>query len=400
MSNLKNSSNKSKKPSDFKSQGLGVGSSEKTQKKLLRTTNSELQTTNKPESMADLLAMSSFRGYKRGDKVEGTVASIVGREVLIDIGGKMEGIVGEKEWEEVKGFVATLKVGDRVLTNVISAENEKGQMILSVRQAMQTNRWQVFFDLLKSGETVTVRPLEVNKGGLLADYSGIRGFIPISQLSADHQKNLPGLVNKPLDVKVIEVDKAQNRLVFSEKAITAAAEKEARMITLKEVKLGDNYKAKVVEVLSYGLLVSLELPADKLAEGLVHISEVAWGKTTDLASKYKIGDEVKVMAISVNDADGKLNLSIKQLTEDPFADAAKNYKVDQKIKGKVSHISNLGVYLTLEEGVEGLIPASKLPTGKSYEVGEDVTATVEAIDLKLRKITVTPVLTKKFVGYK
>ena len=346
--------------------------------------------------MADLLAMSTFRGYKRGDKIEGVVSSIAGREVLIDIGGKMEGIVGEKEWDEVKGIVATLKAGDRVLTNVISPENEKGQMILSIRQAMQTNRWQAFDDLLKSGEVVTVRPLEVNKGGLLADYSGIRGFVPTSQLSAEHGKNPGALLNKTLQVKVIEVDKAQNRLVFSEKAITAAAEKEARIALLKDLKLGKEYVGKVTDVVNYGLLVALE----NGVEGLVHISEIAWEKTTDLSAKYKIGDEVKVMAVSINDADGKLNLSVKQLTPDPFTKASQNYKVEDKVKGKISHISNLGVYMTLEKGVEGLIPISKLPAGKSYEVGDEVTATVEAIDTKLRKITLTPVLTKKFVGYK
>jgi ribosomal protein S1 len=343
--------------------------------------------------MADLLAASGFRGYERGDKVEGTITSISGREVLIDIGGKMDGVVGEKEWEDVKAFVATLKPGDKVLTHVISPENEKGQMILSIRNAMQSSRWQVFDELLKSREVISVKPLEINKGGLLADYSGIRGFLPSSQLTAPG--NLNAYLNRSLDVIVIEVDKKQNRLVFSEKAITAGAEKEARLIKIRNIKFGNKYEGKITGVANYGLQVVI----DGEVEGFVHVSEVAWGKTTDLFSKYKIDDPIEVVAVSVNDADGKINFSIKQLTEDPFAAASQKYRPDDKVKAKVAHISGLGVYLGLEEGVEGLIPAAKL-ANQNYAVGQEVSAVVEEIDSKRRQILLTPVLTKKFVGYK
>lgn len=344
--------------------------------------------------MEELLRQSSFRGFKRGDKVEGTITSIAGREVLINIGGKMDGVVGEKEWEDIKNFVETLKPGDKVLAHVISPENEKGQMILSIRNAMQSSRWQAFEELLRSGEVVTVRPLELNKGGLLADYSGTRGFIPGSQLV--NFQNPASYLNKLMEVKVIEVDKKQNRLVFSEKAVTATAEKEARLAQIKDIKFGEKYSGKVTSTTNYGLAVTL----DSGVEGFVHISEVAWEKSTDLASKFEAGQEITVKALSVNDADGKLNLSIKQLTADPFIKAAGKYQVDEKVKAKVAHISSLGVYLSLEKGVEGIIPAAKLPTGKSYEIGEEVTATVEAIDPKRRQIVLAPVLTKKFVGYK
>lgn len=334
---------------------------------------------------------ATFRGFKRGDKVEGTISSIAGREVLIDVGGKMEGVVGEKEWEDIKVFVATLKPGDKVLAHVISAENEKGQMILSIRNSMQSSRWQTFDQLYKSGEVVTVRPLEVNKGGLLVDYSGIRGFIPTSQLLTS--QNLGNYLNKTLQVLVIEVDKTQNRLVFSEKAITAVADKEARLAKIADIKFGDKYKGAVSTITNFGLFVTLESGV----EGLVHISEVAWDKTNDLNKLYKTGDEVDVVAVSVNDSDGKLNLSIKRLTEDPFVKASQELKVDQKVKGKVVRISSVGAYVSLDKGVEGLM---KVVAGKSYEIGDEVTATVESIDLKLRKITLSPVLTKKFVGYK
>ncbi|MEK7127572.1 MAG: S1 RNA-binding domain-containing protein, partial [Patescibacteria group bacterium] len=295
----------------------------------------------------------------------------------------------------IKNFVATLKPGDKVLAHVISPENEKEQMILSIRNSMQSTRWQTFFDLLKSGEVVTVRPLEVNKGGLLVDYSGIRGFIPTSQLAG--QQNVSNYLNRPLQVKVIEVDQKQNRLVFSEKAITAAAEKEERLAKISGIKFGDKYKGTISSITNFGMFVTLDPPAGGGAEGLVHISEVSWDKVGDLTLKYKINDSVDVVALSVNDSDGKLNLSIKRLTEDPFIKAAEGLKVDQKVKGKVVRISSNGAYVALDKGVEGLM---KVVAGKSYEIGDEVTATVESVDTKLRKITLSPVLTKKFVGYK
>lgn len=354
--------------------------------------NSRKPSDSSPTTMDELLKAygATFRGFKRGDKVEGTISSIAGREVLIDVGGKMEGVVGEKEWEDIKVFVATLKPGDKVLAHVISAENEKGQMILSIRNSMQSSRWQTFDQLYKSGEIVTVRPLEVNKGGLLVDYSGIRGFIPTSQLL---NQNTSGYLNKQLEVKVIEVDKAQNRLVFSEKAVTAAADKEARLAKIADIKFGDKYKGTVATITNFGVFITL----DSGAEGLVHISEVSWEKIGDLASKFEAGQTVEVVAVSVNDSDGKLNLSIKRLTEDPFIKAAEKLKVEQKVKGKVVRISSNGAYVSLDKGVEGLM---KVVTGKSYEIGEEVTATIESVDTKLRKITLSPVLTKKFVGYK
>jgi ribosomal protein S1 len=346
--------------------------------------------------MEELLALSVVRGYKRGDKVQGKITSIAGREVLIDVGGKMEGVVGQKEWDQIRDFVAKLKPGDPIEAVVISAENEKGQMILSIKRAGATNRWERAKSLLSSGNVITVRAVEVNKGGLLVEVDGVRGFLPSSHLTATHQGELAKLVNKVLTVKVIEADPTQNRLVFSEKAVTEAADKEARLALVAEkIKIGEKYAGKITAVLPYGVFVTL----DNGAEGLLHISEISWEKVADVASLFTNGEEIEVVAIGVA-TDGKLNLSLKQLSPDPWAGISEKYAINQTVKGRVTQITGAGVFVELEEGIEGLIRAAKVPIDKAYEVDDKISVIIEALDTKNHKLGLSPVLTSKPIGYK
>ena len=353
-----------------------------------------------PQTMEELLAQSDgmvVRGFKKGDAVVGKVSSISGKEVLIDFGGKMEGIVGEKEWEQVRDFVAKLKIGDEVSAVVISGENDKGQMIVSIKKAGSKYRWQKADELLKTGEAVSVKGVEVNKGGLIVEFEGIRGFVPGSQLTVEHQGEIAKMVNRSISVKVIEVDEAANRLIFSEKAITGAADLSKKLEDIKsKVKIGGKYKGKVSAIMGYGVFVNLENGAD----GLVHISEVSWSKVSDLASIFKIGDEVEVVALGISETDGKLNLSIKQLLSDPWAELSKKYTPEQQVKGKVTRVSSYGIFIELEEGIEGLIHISKVSAEASFEMGDKVTCTVESVDPVAHRISLIPVLKAKPIGYK
>lgn len=349
--------------------------------------------------MEELLALSKFspKGLKRGDLIAGTVVSINGKEVRIDFGGKMEGIVGEKEWEVVKDFVAKLKPGDPINAVVISAENDKGQMIVSIRQAGSKYRWQKALELLKSGEPVNVKGLEVNKGGLIAEFEGIRGFIPGSQLTQEHQAEMTKMVNRVISAKVIEVDQSQNRLVFSEKAVAGAADMVKKLEEVKsKVTIGESYSGKISAVMSYGVFVNLENGAD----GLVHISEISWTKVENLSELFKVGEKVEVKALGINENDGKLNLSIKQLLPDPWTDLAKKYTAEQQIKGKVTRVSSYGIFVQLEEGIEGLIHISKVSADADYKTGDTATCTIESIDAVAHRISLIPVLTAKPIGYK
>lgn len=352
-----------------------------------------------PTTMEGLLADIGygFKGFKKGQFVSGTVSSISGKEVLIDFGGKTEGVVGEKEWEDVKNFVSGLKTGDKIDAMVISAENDRGQMVVSIRAAGNRFRWQRVKDLLKSGEVINVRGVEVNKGGLLVDFDGLKGFIPGSQLSGEHGGEMTRLVNRAIPVKVIEVDQPQNRLIFSERAVTGAADLSKKLDDVKsKVTIGEKYKGKISAVMPYGVFVNLEAGPD----GLVHISEISWEKVDNLAELLTVGQEVEVLVLGINEHDGKLNLSIKQLLPDPWTDLAKKYSTDKEVKGVVTRVSAYGVFVKLEDGVEGLIHISKVPTGTEYKVGEDVKCTIESVDIKSHRISLIPVVTHKPIGYK
>lgn len=349
--------------------------------------------------MEELLKMENFKpqGRKRGDIVSGTVSSISGKEVLIDFGGKMEGVVGEKEWDVVRDFVSKLKPGDKINAVVISAENDRGQMIVSIRQAGSKFRWQRATELLKSGEEVTVRGVEINKGGLIVEFEGIRGFVPGSQLTPEHQSEMAKMLNRAINVKVIEVDQTQNRLIFSEKAVAGAADLIKKLEEVKgKVKISEKYTGKISAVMPYGVFVNL----DNGADGLVHISEISWAKVDNLSDHFKVGDEVEVLVLGISESDAKLNLSIKQLLPDPWTDLAKKYSAEQEIKGKVTRVSPYGVFVQLEDGVEGLIHISKVPTDTTYEVSEIVSCTIESIDAIAHRISLIPVTTFKPIGYK
>lgn len=413
LSKLKNSSNKLKKPLDFRPKGkpsdsktskiedrksrIGIEDGKLKIEKTSPSSNSE------PQTMADLLAQTSYipRGFRKGETVEGTVSSISGKEVLIDFGGKMEGVVGSKEWEIVKDFVAKLKPGDKVKAVVISPENDRGQMIVSIKRSGAKFRWQRAKQLLETGETVNVRGAEINKGGLIVEFEGIRGFVPGSQLAGEHQAEMNRMINRTITVKVIEVDETQNRLIFSEKAVTGAADLAKKLEDLRsKIKMGEKYVGKVAAVMPYGIFINLENGVD----GLVHISEISWAKVDNLVNLYKVGDAVEAAVLGINETDGKLNLSVKQLLPDPWADLAKKYSADQEVKGKVTKVSSYGIFVQLDPaaagGIEGLIHISKVPPEADYQNGDSITCTVESVDPAARRISLIPVLTAKPIGYK
>lgn len=355
--------------------------------------------SSNPQTMDELLASSAYslKVYKKGDVVEGTIASITGKEVLIDVAGKTEAIIGEKEWDQVKTFVTELKPGDKITGVVISAENDRGQLVISVRRAGSDYRWQKMEKLLKSSEPITVRGVEINKGGLIVEAEGLRGFVPTSQLSMDNQAQIQKMVNKSFQAIVIEVSKEQNRLIFSERQISAAGDLAKKLEEVRsKVKVGETYKGKVSAIMNYGVFVNLSNGTD----GLVHISEVSWNKVDDLGSIFTVGQEVEVLVLGIGENDGKLNLSVKQLQPDPWLKLADKYKPDQQISGKVTKLTSYGAFVELEPEVEGLIRTSKIPPSMELNAGDKVSCIVESVDLPAHKIALVPVLTEKPVGYK
>lgn len=353
------------------------------------------------KTMEELLAKTGYRlsGLRRAEFIEGRVTEIKRKMVLIDIGAKTEGMVVGKDYEEVEDYIKELKVGDTVLCYVKQPENEHGQIILSLRKAANDWKWGHYAEKLSTGEAIDVKALEVNKGGMIAESYGLQGFIPASQFAQKYQSHLEELISKILKVKVIEIDRSNNRLIFSEKAVSEAKLIAKKKKILEKVKIGDVCSGAVSGLTPFGIFVEAGPPAGGL-EGLVHISEISWEKVEDPGNYFKVGDKVKVKVIGIDKEMGRLNLSVKQTTPDPWEKAEEKYKVGTKLKGQVANLAPFGAFVNFEPGVDGLLHISKIPVDFDIDVGEKVEVEVEDLDPENRRMSLSLVLRKKPVGYK
>jgi small subunit ribosomal protein S1 len=361
----------------------------------------------KPLTMEDLLASTGYtlKAPQPGDVLTGMVTDVSKRMVLVDIGAKTEGMVVDKEYEAARDFIKELQVGDEVSAYVLSPENERGQILLSLKRALLDRKWAQFDQYMETGEVVEVRGLEVNKGGMIVAADTIRGFVPSSQFGKDYLGRMEELLNKAFTVKVIEVDKEKNRLIFSERHVSEAEAIAKKAEALQFVKQGETYEGVVSGIMPFGVFVGVEVPLDKKGdvgkvEGLVHISEISWEKVNDPNEYFKLGDRVQVRVMGVDEGAGKLNLSVKQLSDDPWSKVEENYPIGAKVKGKVSRTAPFGAFVTLEPGVDGLIHISKIPSGEEPKVGEEVHVYVESTDVDNRRMSLGMVLTEVPVAYK
>lgn len=361
-----------------------------------------------PKTMDELLAQAEkkLKVPQKGSIIEGVITDITKKMVVVDIGGKTEGVVLEKEFELAKDFIEDLAVGDTVSVYIISSENDKGQTLLSLKKAAMDKKWDMFINALENNLNVNVKGVELNKGGMIVVCYGIRGFVPSSQFGKIHLGKLHELINKKFDVKVIEVDREKNRLIFSERHVSEQNIIEQRDAALNTIKVDDALEGVVSGIMPFGLFITVEVNVDGekrgQVEGLVHISEMSWMKVEDPNKLFKTGDKVNVKVLGIDQAAGKLNLSIKQLTDDPWntISDSERYPVGSTVTGKVSRIESFGVFVNFEAGVDGLIHISKVVSLDEYKIGDKVTVNVESIEPDKRRMSLSPVLTTVPMGYK
>ena len=355
---------------------------------------SRKQVSREPQTMEELLLQEELKlsPLTRGQTVEGTIVSVGLREMLIDIGAKSEGIVTGREFDSIRDLAAGLSVGDKVTAQVVYPENDQGQIVLSLRQAGGERRWKGLEEAKEDGSSVKVLGMEVNRGGLIVDCGGLRGFLPSSQLDSKMMGKINQMVGQTVEVWVLEVDQESNRLIFSQRRRTT---KEDIAKIVAKVKIGEKYEGTVSAVLPFGIFVDL----DGL-EGMVHISEIAWEKVADPSHYFKVSDKVAAVALGVDEVSGRLNLSVKQLLDDPWKKIGEKYSRDQQISGKITRLTPYGAFVNLQKGVDGLIHISKIPPDFSLNVGDPVDCTIESLDLEGRKISLSLVLKEKPIMYR
>lgn len=313
---------------------------------------------------------------------------------LVDLcDGQAVGIIEGKEAIDSVGTYDRLKEGGDVQAVVVEDENEEGYYVLSLRKAAQNTAWDRFDKMYKTGEVFEVKVNEANKGGLLLEVDSIKAFLPVSQLapmhyprvneanSAEILRRLQKLIGLKCRVRIIALDRENGKLIVSERA----AEEEGRIQKLKKMHVGDTVHGKVSGIVKFGLFVAF----DGL-EGLVHISEIAWGHVKNPADHAKLGDVVDVQIIGIEGE--KISLSMKRLLKDPWVEAAEKYKVGTKVKGPITRITTFGAFVSLEKDINGLIHLSEISHDKVTEVdkvlksGQVVEAQVIAVDLEEHRI--------------
>lgn len=363
------------------------------------------KTSKGASSMEELLKNTGYqlKGLKKGDTVTAMITRISAREIALDTGSKTEGVVMDKEIENYRDMLSKLKVGDSVTAQVIVAENDRGQSVLSIRKSLLDKRWTTLADVQKNGEAVDVVLRDPVRGGVLVDYGGIRGYVPLSQLDAAISKQLDKATGRRIKVKVIEVDPATNRLVFSQRAITEEAVLSKQKELLDVIPVDTTVVSTITGVAPFGAFAKFGVEKEGVkheVEGLIHISEIAWEKVDDPNQYLKTGDSIKVKVIGVDEKTGKVTLSMKQLLPDPWEHVLDMFEKDSQVKGKVTRTSPYGIFVELTPGVEGLIHISKVTPGTEPKVGEEILCLVEDVKQDQRKISLSMALTEKPIGYR
>jgi small subunit ribosomal protein S1 len=349
-------------------------------------------------TMDDLLAQAdaSVKQIIAGDMVTGTVLSLRKHEVLIDLGAQGVGFVPRRE----VGFSRALKEGDEVTASVVDTEMDNGYSLLSLRKAAKDRGWEEVAAKQETGEIIEVSPYDANRGGMLVEYEGVRGFLPVSQLSAEHYprvgssdkdeilQRLNGLINKTLKVRILDSDRKANKLIFSEKE----AVKDGLAKRFESLKIGDTVSGVVTGVVDYGAFVNVDG-----IEGLVHISEISWERVSNPSEYVKVGETIEAKIISI-DKD-RLSLSIKQLTQDPWLDEVAKFKVGETVEGTVTRITPFGAFVQISPAVEALVHVSELGGGdnadpeKVFMLNERKNFVILDIEKESRKISLS--LSKK-----
>ncbi len=328
-----------------------------------------------------------------GELTEGTLIFKGKNKLLLDIGGVATGIISGRELRDSMNTFRDLNVGELVTGLVLEEENNEGMVVMSLRMASQQKAWDRFHKMIQDDKTMAFTAQEANKGGLLANIDGIRTFLPVSQLAPSHYprvnnadsaeiiNRLSKYIGHHFTVKIITLDEDSGKIVVSEREAMA----EERSKSLEQLKPGDTKEGLVSGIVKFGLFVAF----DGL-EGLVHISEIAWGHVKNPSEFAAVGDRVKVKVIGIDGE--KLSLSIKQLTKDPWEEIAERYPVGAKVSGTIVRFADYGAFVNLERDITGLVHITEIAHQKitdpaqAVKIGQKVEAQVINIDIDERRI--------------
>jgi small subunit ribosomal protein S1 len=351
----------------------------------------------KAEFLRLLEASFDYTPPERGEIRNATILQIDSKgDVVVDLGAKQDGIVPAQDLEKLDNdYRSRLKVGESVPVYILNPRDQDGNLIVSISQGLQQYDWDEARRLLGTDEVVEVSVTGYNRGGVLVRWKRLEGFIPTSHLisvgagGADRRESLAG-VSRPLGVKVIEVDQSRRRLIFSEREAQKEWRQQQKARLLSELMEGDVVKGTVTGLRDFGAFVNLGG-----ADGLIHVSELAWHRVDHPRDVLKIGDEIEVYVLSLDRGTNRIALSRKRLLPDPWSDAMNRYHEGQQVEGIVTNVVDFGAFIALDDGLEGLLHLTEMGNGTLKEPhsyikkGDRLQLRISRLELDKRRVGFT-----------
>ncbi|MEO0250547.1 MAG: 30S ribosomal protein S1 [candidate division WOR-3 bacterium] len=330
---------------------------------------------------------SRTQNFSEGEVIQGKVIAISSGGVVVDVGFKSEGIIPVEQFTNERGEI-TVKPGDTVDVFLEQVEDANGYVVLSREKAERMKIWDDIERAYREGTIVKGRVIERIKGGLAVDI-GVRAFLPGSQIDVRPVRNLDSLRGEEFEMRVIKVNKKRGNIVLSRKAVLEESMKEEKAKTMEVLEEGKIMEGVVKNITDYGAFIDLGG-----VDGLLHITDMSWGRVNHPSELFAVGDRIKVKVIKFNKEDGRVSLGYKQLTEDPWLHADMRYPKNMRVQGKVVSLTDYGAFVELEPGVEGLIHISEMTWNKRVKhpskilsIGDTVEAVVLDIDIDSRRIS-------------
>lgn len=349
-------------------------------------------------SMEELLANEEYdldgamRLPRLNEVVNGTVHQVTENGIIVDMGCKKDGIIPKEEvtLEGDQKLTDLFKAGDEIQAKVVKTDDGEGVITLSKKKLEVNEHWNEIEAAKENDEIITVKVVRQVNGGVIAAYKEVSGFIPVSQLSDKFVENADEFIGQELTVKVTRVDLKRGRAVFSHKVILAEEKKKQVEAVWNSLNVGDVVDGTVMRFTDYGAFVDLGG-----IDGLLHISEISWGKLKHPQEVLQIGDKVKVKILSMNEEKGKISLGLKQTTPEPWSIIDEKYQVGQVVTGKVVQIKEYGAFVELEPGLDGLVHISEVAhkrvndIAEELELGQTVEAKILEIDTERKRISLS-----------
>jgi small subunit ribosomal protein S1 len=329
-----------------------------------------------------------YRKLQYGDTIDGKIMRVDRDSILVDIGGKSEGVVPAREMQSLTPEErAALQVGNDVFVFVINSEDQEVHAILSIDKARQEKSWRQLERSYQNSEIITANVINYNKGGLLVNLEGVRGFVPASQIegitrASDSQKqsDMARMIGRAMSLKIIEINRSRNRLILSQRQAVQEVREVKKDELLSSLNEGDIHTGVVSSICDFGAFVDIGG-----TDGLVHLSELSWGRVNHPGELLKVGQKVQVYILGIDNERRRIALSIKRTQNEPWATVGERYHLGQIIEGTITQITPFGAFARIEEGIEGLIHISELGD-TNVKNPRDVVSEGDAVQVRIIRI--------------